>query len=221
MSTNRTPEERAAINRANSLKSTGPKTPEGKEISRFNGYRHGFTGQAILLPEKEMEAYKEFSAKMFADYKPVGPVEEQFFYMVSDTYWRMNNLRALEFNLFSLEFHEHQDDLNVKHEEAHVALTTAYAVRDITAQLARLSLYEQRLNRTLHTNLDKLEALQKARRDTHEAEMRIAASIRQLTAEKGETWIPADDGFAFSIPEIDAAARRFKVRSDGFFVNRA
>jgi hypothetical protein len=221
MSTNRTPEQRAATNRANSLKSTGPKTSEGKQISCFNGYRHGFTGQAIILPEKEMAAYLDFTAKMRTTYQPVGAAEEQFFYIVSDTFWRMNNLRALEFNLFSLEFHEHQDDLNVKHEEAHVALTTAYAVRDITSQLARLSLYEQRLNRTLHTNLAKLESLQKARREKHEGEMNIAAGIRQLTMAKGETWNPADDGFAFSIPEIDAAARLVKVRTEGFFVSRA
>jgi hypothetical protein len=51
--------------------------------------------------------------------------------------------------------------------------------------------------------------------------MRIAAGIRQLTTAKGETWNPADDGFAFSIPEIDAAARISKVRTEGYFVSRA
>ena len=212
-----TPEERAAINRANAAKSTGPKTPQGKEASRLNGYRHGATGQAFLHPEKDMDAYKAFTAKITASYAPANPIEEQFAQTIADGFWRLNRLRAIEFNLLSLEFHEHQNDVNVAHDEAHVALTTAYAVRDITSELARLSMYEQRLTKMLHINIAKLEALQTARKETQENDLRLAAGIREFTAHNGQTWNPSDDGFAFTLSEIDAAARRFQLRSNGFY----
>ena len=37
-----------AANRANALKSTGPKTDEGKEISRANAYKHGMTAVVVI-----------------------------------------------------------------------------------------------------------------------------------------------------------------------------
>ena len=42
---------RIAANRANSLKSTGPKTPEGKGRSRRNGLKHGLTGAGVVVAE--------------------------------------------------------------------------------------------------------------------------------------------------------------------------
>ena len=40
----------AAANRQNALKSTGPKTPDGKAAVRLNALRHGLLSQEILLP---------------------------------------------------------------------------------------------------------------------------------------------------------------------------
>jgi len=45
--------ERLAANRANALKSTGPKTPEGKASSRRNGLKHGLTGAGVALPNED------------------------------------------------------------------------------------------------------------------------------------------------------------------------
>jgi hypothetical protein len=42
-----------AANRRNSARSTGPKTPEGKEKSRQNAYKHGLTGAGIVLSEAD------------------------------------------------------------------------------------------------------------------------------------------------------------------------
>ena len=40
-------------NQANAAKSTGPKTPEGKEASRQNSYKHGLTGDGIVLSQAD------------------------------------------------------------------------------------------------------------------------------------------------------------------------
>ncbi len=48
-----TSEARILANRANCLHSTGPKTPEGKEISRRNGLKHGMAGRGIVVREED------------------------------------------------------------------------------------------------------------------------------------------------------------------------
>jgi hypothetical protein len=59
-------EARILANQANAKLSTGPKTPEGKAISRANALKHGLTGAGIVLPnedaaevERKLAAYQE------------------------------------------------------------------------------------------------------------------------------------------------------------------
>ena len=51
-----TSEARIAANRRNALKSTGPRTAEGKARSRTNARTHGLTGEGIALPEEDAAA---------------------------------------------------------------------------------------------------------------------------------------------------------------------
>jgi hypothetical protein len=48
-----TSEARINANRINSLKSCGPKTAEGKAISRRNGLKHGMTGQGVVALDED------------------------------------------------------------------------------------------------------------------------------------------------------------------------
>lgn len=45
-----------AANRSNALRSTGPRTPEGKDASRRNALTHGMTAETLALPEGAEEA---------------------------------------------------------------------------------------------------------------------------------------------------------------------
>jgi hypothetical protein len=51
-----TSDRKAEANRRNALKSTGPKTPEGKAAVRLNALKHGLLSQEILLPGEDEEA---------------------------------------------------------------------------------------------------------------------------------------------------------------------
>ena len=53
-----TSDKKAEANRRNALKSTGPKTPEGKAAVRLNALRHGLRSEEILLPGEDEEALR-------------------------------------------------------------------------------------------------------------------------------------------------------------------
>jgi hypothetical protein len=45
-----TAEERRQINRRNAQHATGPRSPQGKGISRRNALKHGLRAEALVLP---------------------------------------------------------------------------------------------------------------------------------------------------------------------------
>jgi hypothetical protein len=63
-------------NRENAGKSTGPKTPEGKERSRRNALVHGLAGAGIVLPEDEAEIVAQRQAEWQDALGPGNPFEE-------------------------------------------------------------------------------------------------------------------------------------------------
>ena len=58
-----TSEKQAQANRRNALKSTGPKTPEGKAAVRLNANKHGLRSREVLLPGEDEEALKELDSR--------------------------------------------------------------------------------------------------------------------------------------------------------------
>ena len=51
-----TSEKQAKVNRRNALKSTGPKTPEGKAAVHHHALRHGLPSRDVLLPGEDEAA---------------------------------------------------------------------------------------------------------------------------------------------------------------------
>ncbi|HEV3166692.1 MAG TPA: hypothetical protein VGZ22_21885 [Isosphaeraceae bacterium] len=65
-----TSEKRLLANRRNAQKSTGPKTPEGKNASKRNALKHGLAGMgSVLLPEDE-ERFRERLRGWIAEEQP-------------------------------------------------------------------------------------------------------------------------------------------------------
>src|SRR4051794_29988460 len=64
-----------AANRANALKSTGPKSPEGKAASRLNGLTHGLCARIPLIPGEDPEERERRYGVRAAELKPMGEVE--------------------------------------------------------------------------------------------------------------------------------------------------
>ena len=56
-------------NRRNALKSTGPRTEDGKQSASRNAIRHGLTAETVLEPLEDPEDYKAFEQAITADYE--------------------------------------------------------------------------------------------------------------------------------------------------------
>ncbi len=67
-------EARIKANQQNALKSTGPKTAEGKEQSRRNALKHGLTGAGIVLPEGDAAEVKRRAIAFEKELEPTGEV---------------------------------------------------------------------------------------------------------------------------------------------------
>jgi len=68
-------QKKLVSNRANSQKSTGPATPEGKQISAQNALKHGLYSEHFLLDVENRESYELHHAQLLADYAPQSAVE--------------------------------------------------------------------------------------------------------------------------------------------------
>ncbi len=205
-----TDRDRAAINRENALKSTGPRTEAGKQKSSLNALRHGLTSQIVIMPNEDLEAYHRFTESFHNDHKPSGALETQIVQSIADDYWRLNRAKNMEGHLFALFIHEKAPGIDTANEQVRDALAMAAGLREQTKALSTLSTHQQRINRTILSNVKLLKELQTERLHKERWNMREAALLYKLheheNAESKDPvpYNPAEDGFVFSTAAIDS-----------------
>jgi hypothetical protein len=186
--------KRAQINQANAQHSTGPKSAEGKKKSSLNALRHGLTGQIVVMPTEDLEAYQRHLESFTAECNPKGPIEAHLVQALADTSWRLNRVAALETNLLNLA---------AVGEGIEDALAIAASLESQSKALANLSMHSQRLSRQFERTVDKLHELQKTRRTQEEQELDNLLDITEMYESKGEPFDPAAIGFVFSESQIN------------------
>jgi hypothetical protein len=81
-----------AANRQNALKSTGPKTPQGKAYSRRNALTHGLFARDwsdfAVLGEDSRE-YEKLLSDLWDQYQPIGRAEELDVERIALCWWRL------------------------------------------------------------------------------------------------------------------------------------
>ena len=93
-------------NRQNALKSTGPKTPEGKAAVRLNALKHGLLSREVLLPGEDEEALRELGERLRAELQPVGELENLLVDRIIAAYWRLRRLGRVEAGIFAWELYQ-------------------------------------------------------------------------------------------------------------------
>src|SRR5579864_580894 len=200
--------DRAAINKSNAQKSTGPRTAAGKQRSSLNALRHGLTGQTVVLPTEELAAYQRHAQSFLDEYQPKGATETQLVQSLIDLSWRLNRAAAAETNLLTLGITEHAPLINTEHPEAHDALAMGLAFSEHHHALANISMYCQRCHRQFERSLAQLRELQAERRKSEERQLHKAATILKMHKAQDLPYEPAEDGFVFSNDEIETYLRR-------------
>jgi hypothetical protein len=90
-------------NRRNALKSTGPRSTNGKHASRRNALRHGFTAETVIEPLENFEEYREFEAAILAEYLPQTPVEQELVRRLASLFWRLRRATSIETGLLRMQ----------------------------------------------------------------------------------------------------------------------
>jgi hypothetical protein len=90
-------------NRRNALKSTGPRTINGKQASRRNALRHGLTAETLIEPLEDAESYRTFEAAIVAEYLPQSPVEKELVHRLASLFWRLRRATSIETGLLRLQ----------------------------------------------------------------------------------------------------------------------
>ncbi len=96
---------KAEANRQNALKSTGPKTPEGKAAVRLNAIKHGPLSEQVLLPGEDEDALRELSEHLRAELQPVGYLEDMLMERIIAAYWRLLRLGRVEAGIFTRDLY--------------------------------------------------------------------------------------------------------------------
>jgi hypothetical protein len=94
---------RIEANRKNALRSTGPRTEEGKRQSRRNAVRHGLTAETVIDGLEDSEDYRLFEGAVIADYDARTAVERELVLRLASLLWRLRRIISIETDLLRIQ----------------------------------------------------------------------------------------------------------------------
>jgi hypothetical protein len=85
-------ERRIQANRRNALRSTGPKTTQGKRTVARNAIKHGFLAREVVITmgggEEDLEEFHALAERLWEYYEPANVVEESLVQTIATCWWR-------------------------------------------------------------------------------------------------------------------------------------
>jgi hypothetical protein len=91
-------------NRRNALRSSGPKTDEGKQRTSQNAVRHGLTAETVIVPLEDAEDYQAFEQAVTADYSAETAVERELVLRLASLLWRLRRATSVETGLLRIAY---------------------------------------------------------------------------------------------------------------------
>jgi hypothetical protein len=166
-------DKQIAANRENAKKSTGPTSEKGKNKVRLNAIRDNLTGQITTLSDEDRPRFEKLQSEMLADFAPQSSIERELAASVIWDTWRLHHLRSVEGAIYALGVAEEaaaaeaeaeaKGDADPNNTDGNTATANAHTFLAEAPRFNTMSLYEQRMNRSLHRNLATLREIQKER----------------------------------------------------------
>ena len=97
------------INRMNALNSTGPRSVEGKAVSRFNAMKHGLDASSRVIPGEDPAELAQLAEDFHREYTPQGPVETELVETLVRATWLQHRYIRLEAQLYQTIFKKLDD----------------------------------------------------------------------------------------------------------------
>jgi hypothetical protein len=164
---------------ANAHLSQGPRTAEGKANSSRNPLRHGFCSAKYKVLAHDRDEFERHCAEMLEALAPEGAVEMLLAEAIAVDQFRLFRIKNVENEIFAQGF--------VGAKEEFFAGAETWNAR--CKELALITLYEQRINRTLTRNKQELEAKQAARK-VAQASRPAHPEVTEATESTGQTSSP-------------------------------
>ena len=145
--------KRLAANRQNAQKSTGPRTPAGKQKTSQNSLKHALCSQSPRLESECGPTYNIFIEELRESLHPAGVVQEHLFHQLTSILWRLQRANETENQLYALQ--QRNDDPPC------LTLAKAFHKNPTSNPFLLYSRYERHLRNTYLRLLRELKNLQK------------------------------------------------------------
>jgi hypothetical protein len=144
-----------SANQKNALKSTGPRTEEGKSTIALNAMKHGLHSKEVLLPDEDKKTLVEFGTRLRSQLQPIGELESLLVDRLVASAWRLRRILVIEIGMFKKKpvdcFSEEQ------------SLDEIF--QDNSDGFSQLNRYETCIEKSLYKALHELQGLQATRND--------------------------------------------------------
>ena len=134
-------DKQQAANRHNAQKSTGPKTPEGKEAVRFNALTWSLRARSLILPFEDVQDYQQLWNSLEAELQPKAHSEWHYMEQMASSQWLLTRNAGSEQRIY----------------ESNLTLEKQFALLD------RASVMRVRLEHSFTAALRQIKQLQKER----------------------------------------------------------
>ena len=96
------------MNSKNALRSPGPVTLDGKNVSRRNALKHGLTAELSVIDGEDPRVFDDMRSALVSECNPQGAIEEALTERLANLLWRLRRLPALESALFAWFQQKHE-----------------------------------------------------------------------------------------------------------------
>ena len=179
-------EAQIQANRLNAEKSTGPRTPEGKEKASQNSLKHGLFAREGVIRGEDWEEYEMHREALLGQLGPASPLEVILATRVVDLSWRLQRAGQNQNEAFGALYDRYRAGAEEPQEPAERGrLLGRMILEDFEneAVLERLQRYERRIESSFYRTLNELRRVHDRR---CKAEPDVADTLARWRQEDGE-----------------------------------
>ena len=158
-----TSDKQIEANRRNALRSTGPRTDEGKAASSQNAISHGLLARQVVIAGESEDEFASLQQRLQASLEPVGELELMLADRIVSNFWRLGRTGRIEVELFDVVMAD-AIFCSVSSDEPMTVGKSVSMDFGMTNSLSKLQRYESHIERSLFRSLHELQRVQAARK---------------------------------------------------------